>query len=229
MVENKAYELVITYIKQGILKHTFELGDRLPSERELSVQLGVSRNSVREALRTLGIMGVIASRRGAGNYISDDLEKSLVESMSMMYAMNKIDNEQISEYRYALEMRALSLAFRNVTEDEIEAMERCIRMIDESKSDEEKAKMDKRFHDLLVKASRNWIFIENIAALNQVIDCFIRDMRSTILQNERDGKRLQEAHWSIINALKEKDEAKGMAALHDHFVYLNEEIARRKN
>lgn len=113
------------------------MGDKLPSERELSEQLGVSRNSVREALRVLEIMGVVQSHQGAGNYVNDDFENNLVETMSMMYALNKIDDRQVADYREALETKAYILAMEQITREELQEMKGHIRRIQESSDDRE--------------------------------------------------------------------------------------------
>src|SRR3712207_8707982 len=64
-------------IKENILRGKLRVGDKLPSERELSTQLGVSRSSVREALRSLDILGVVVSIQGEGTYIQGDFQDSL--------------------------------------------------------------------------------------------------------------------------------------------------------
>ena len=83
MQQTKAYEKVIEHIKKQIINHDLTIGEKLPPEREISEQLGVSRNSVREAIHMLEMMGFISSQQGAGNYVSCNFEKNLVESMSM--------------------------------------------------------------------------------------------------------------------------------------------------
>ncbi|MEG0963524.1 MAG: FadR/GntR family transcriptional regulator [Lachnospiraceae bacterium] len=221
---DKAYSQVIEYLKKGIINKTYGLGEKLPSERELAEQLKVSRNSVREALRVLEIIGVVRTQQGAGNYVSDDFENSIVEMMSMMYALNRIDNEQISEYRHALELRAYLLAMKKITPEEIEKLKYYIKRIDASNSDEEKAQCDKNIHFTIVKASGNWMLVKNIEALNQVIDIFIRDMRWRILQSKEGEKLLQESHWQMVKALETKEETKGVEALNRHFSYIKNEI-----
>src|SRR3712207_9356113 len=81
----KSYEKVIEYVRNHILKKEFKIGDKLLSERELAVHLGLSRNSVREGLRILERMGVLCSQQGAGNYIAGRFESTLTEVLSMMY------------------------------------------------------------------------------------------------------------------------------------------------
>ncbi|MDK4475557.1 FadR/GntR family transcriptional regulator, partial [Fusobacterium necrophorum] len=72
-IENrKISSRIMEQIKENILRGKLRVGDKLPSERELSTQLGVSRSSVREALRSLDILGVVVSVQGEGTYIQGD-------------------------------------------------------------------------------------------------------------------------------------------------------------
>jgi len=221
---DKAYTTVIDYVKNAILNKTYSLGDKLPPERELSEKLGVSRNSVREALRVLDIMGVVESRQGAGNYISDDFEKSIVETMSMMYALNRVDYIQISEFRHALELKAYMLAMQNITAQQIVELKGYVEAIDLPCSDEEKAQIDKKFHMTIAVASGNWMIMQNIVALNQVLDYFIRDMRRVILQNKEGERLLQQSHWQMVEAFETKDMQSGVTALNHHFDYISDAI-----
>ena len=73
--KDKAYGKVILYVKDRIKAGDIKVGDKLPTERELSEMLNLSRNSVREALRTLDNMGLISCRQGSGNYLTGDLQE----------------------------------------------------------------------------------------------------------------------------------------------------------
>lgn len=120
MQQTKAYEKVIEHIKKPIINHDLTIGEKLPPEREISEQLGVSRNSVREAIHMLEMMGFISSQQGAGNYVSCNFEKNLVESMSMMFILHKLDYGSITQLRFALEMQAFVLAVDNISKEEIQ-------------------------------------------------------------------------------------------------------------
>lgn len=223
---DKAYKIVIDYVKHAILNKTYGIGDKLPPERELSELLKVSRNSVREAIRVLDITGVVESRQGAGNYISENFEKSLVETMSMMYALNRTDYTQISEFRHALELKAYMLAMEHITSKQILSLKEYLSHIDVPCSDVEKAQYDKKFHLVIVEASNNWMIVQNILALNQVLDYFIQDMRRVILENKEGEKLLQQAHWDMVRGLETKDLAFGMSALNHHFDYINAAVRK---
>lgn len=104
--QQKAYKGVIDYFKQKIIDGELRPGEKLPPERDIAEQLSVSRNSVREAIRIMDMTGVISSQQGSGNYITCEFQKSLAETMTMMFAMDQIDYRQISQIRQALECLA---------------------------------------------------------------------------------------------------------------------------
>ena len=80
----KVYFLVIDYIKTLIQNKTVSFGEKLPSERQMTATLGLSRNSIREALRSLENMGVIESRHGQGNFLVNHIGQSLGSIFSLL-------------------------------------------------------------------------------------------------------------------------------------------------
>jgi GntR family transcriptional repressor for pyruvate dehydrogenase complex len=219
--DKKAYEIVMDYIKRQILDQELAVGETIPPERELSELLGVSRNSVREALKILSVTGVISSRQGAGNYISCNFESYLADTLSMMFALNQIDYEQISQIRIGLEMQAYALAVKYIKEDEIRMLEEYVMKLDESEDDEEKTMLDKKIHYAIAKASRNVLILNILDALSEVIDEFIESMRREILRTEERKGMLQESHKQMVECLKKRDAAGGQKALMDHFEMIN--------
>ena len=99
--QQKAYKGVIDYFKKKIMDGELRPGEKLPPERDIAERLNVSRNSVREAIRIMDMTGVISSQQGSGNYITCEFQKSLAETMTMMFAMDQIDYKQISQIRQA--------------------------------------------------------------------------------------------------------------------------------
>ena len=97
--QQKAYKGVIDYFKKKIMDGELRPGEKLPPERDIAERLNVSRNSVREAIRIMDMTGVISSQQGSGNYITCEFQKSLAETMTMMFAMDQIDYKQISQIR----------------------------------------------------------------------------------------------------------------------------------
>ena len=125
--QQKAYKGVIDYFKKKIMDGELRPGEKLPPERDIAEQLNVSRNSVREAIRIMDMTGVISSQQGSGNYITCEFQKSLAETMTMMFAMDQIDYRQISQIRQTLECLAFSLAIEHASDGQIEEMEMLVK------------------------------------------------------------------------------------------------------
>ena len=209
----KAYEIVIDSIKEQIMDQELVLGQSLPPEREISEKLGVSRNSVREALKILTVMGVVSSRQGAGNYISGNFKGYMVDALSMMFMLDKLDYDQINQIRIGLEMQAYALAVKNAeTKDIIE-----LQALDQSTDNDEKTMYDKKIHYAIAKASGNVLIVNILDALSEVMDIFIFEMRREILRTEKRKGMLQEAHKQIVECLLKRDVVNGQKALMNHF------------
>ena len=195
----KSYEKVLTYLEDSLRRGQLSLGDPLPPERELAEQLGISRNSVREAVRLLEHMGFIVSNQGAGNFICCNIQRNLQDSFDLLMLLQQIDYRRLGELRAGLELQAALLALGRITDEQVRELSG---MVEEmaSCSSKRAAQLDKQLHD-------------TIAA----IDRFITDMRRHILRNFQTGNQLQYAHEQIVDALARRDKAQLILAINHHF------------
>jgi GntR family transcriptional repressor for pyruvate dehydrogenase complex len=222
-LQQKSYTKVIDYIKLQIREGSLTSGSRLPAERELSQLLGISRNSVREAIRTLDIMGVISSQQGAGNYLIGNFENNLVESLSMMFLLNQINYQQISQLRRALEMQALMLAIDNITEEQIKELEEVVEELEHT-TEENNIVLDKKLHYAIATASGNRLITDILQALSDLIDQFIVDLRREILSSPDSKIILYEAHNEMMLSLIRRDKNLGFTAINKHFGIIDEKL-----
>ena len=220
----KAYEKVIDYIKKRILEGSLKQGEKLPPERDLAEILDVSRNSVREAIRSLEVIGIITSTQGAGNSISCNFEKSLFEAMSMMFLMKKIDYSQLGELRAGLEQQAISLAANRITDEQILKLENIIEKFSVSKDETENVILDKKLHYTIAEASGNQLILEILQVLSNVMDIFISDLRKQILRSDKGKNYLQNAHEQMVICLKNKDRQGACEAMAEHFDLINQNM-----
>ncbi len=212
--KDKAYAKVVKFVKENIQNGNLKVGDKLPTERELSERLELSRNSVREALRTLDNMGLISSRQGSGNYLTGDLCKNIEESFAMMFMLRQIGDIEISQLRRAVDIQAMRLAVRNITDDEIIKLKRIFEKhmtngIDGSDF------LDKEFHFLIAKYSKNGLFIIINSALSEVMDKFIYKARNLVIKNE--GDVITAMHTKMMESILERNEEKGIMAVNTHY------------
>ena len=104
--ENRVYLEVMNYIKEGLRDGTLEAGAKLPTERDMSAQLNISRNSIREALRTLDNMGVLECRQGSGNYLRGTLGHGFTDALSMHILMAAVSTREIVQVMRGIEIEA---------------------------------------------------------------------------------------------------------------------------
>lgn len=218
----KSYMKIINYVKREILAGALKPGDQLLPERELAEILGVSRNSVREGLRTLDNMGVIKSFHGSGNYIAGNFEETLTEVMTFMYMLKDMDYDRITEFRYALEWQAMNLAVRQATDQQRQKMQEYYKKLITADREETRVKYDKAIHYLLIQASKNDYMISNYKALNNIMDRYIPTMRGKIIEGMKSDERLINAHRRIVEGFVEGNYLKGRQGLNLHFRYIKE-------
>lgn len=216
----KSYEKVVDYVQEQILDGVYSVGDKLPSERELALKLNVSRTSVREGIRILEQMGALSCQHGSGNYINGDFENTFIRIMTLMFAVEGTSYREISEFRFALEYQALSLAVTHATKEQMAEMEYHMSMLETAQEETVRTKHDKRIHSLLVEASHNNYLIVNFLALTKVLDKYVKEVRVRILKDEKDREGLMQTHKDLIKAVKEKNVQAGQDALDRHFVYI---------
>lgn len=215
--QGKAYEKVIEYIKGEILKGELKQGEKLPPERELAEQLGVGRNSVREALRTLSLMGFISSTQGAGNFVSCDIEKNLAESTQMMMLLGATDYRQVSELRQGLESQTALLCADRVTPAQMAEMERIVWQLRDEEDLERSTMLDKRLHYLIGEAAGNQLIMVMLRAMSETIDGFISHMREKMMRDPVYRKKLQDSHQGIVLALQDRNGEMAARMMREHF------------
>src|SRR4051794_20250670 len=120
----RASSSIADQIRQAILTGKLDQGDRLPPERELAEQFGVSRVTVRDALRALEAMGLIEVRVGArgGAFVTVPTGSIVGQTMSDMMMMSAITPEDIVEARLVVELGTVTLACARATQEDLDAL-----------------------------------------------------------------------------------------------------------
>ncbi|WP_459479967.1 FadR/GntR family transcriptional regulator [Clostridium saccharoperbutylacetonicum] len=213
----KVYDQVIDDIKNKIKSGEIKKGDRLPSEREMSEALGVSRTSIREAIRALEVIGLVESRRGAGNYIKTNFEDSLFEPLSVMFMLQESSPREMFDVRESLELQCARLSAKNIQDNELALLAAILDRMYLAENEEESLELDIKFHYLVAKASRNVLLINVLEVISQLMDEFIKKFRMQILYVGNTKESLLEIHENLFRALKSRDEAKVYNAMKEHF------------
>ena len=124
--QRRLYQDVVRQIRNLIDEGTLKPGDRLPSERELAEQLQVSRSSLREAMRTLELQGLVVSRPGAGTFVSNDTNGSVADALTAYLADGKDALKDVFEMRHILEPQMAALAAGRATPEDLQRLEQML-------------------------------------------------------------------------------------------------------
>ncbi|MFL0164730.1 MULTISPECIES: FadR/GntR family transcriptional regulator [Clostridium] len=224
----KVYHQVIEQIKNNIKSGKLKKGDRLPSEREMSESLGVSRASIREALRALEVVGLVESRQGAGNYIKTNFDNSLFEPLSVMFMLQESSIEEMYDLRETLELRCARLSAKNIENNELELLAAILDRMYIAENEAESLELDIKFHYLIAKTSRNTLLINVLEVISQLMDEFIRKSRAQILHTGKTRGNLLEIHENLVRALKCRDANKAHNAMVEHFDLIREAYGYKK-
>ena len=149
-------EDAIASIRRMILGGELRAGDRLPSEIELSERLNVSRNSLRETVRALSLLGVLATRQGDGTYVTSLEPDVVLEATAFVVdLMPETLDHELLQVRRILEPAATAIAAARISDAELAQLRACLEQIESASSIEERFEADVRFHHLIVEASGN--------------------------------------------------------------------------
>jgi GntR family transcriptional repressor for pyruvate dehydrogenase complex len=158
--ERRLSDKVADMMLETILSDRLKVGDRLPSERELGEQFGVSRTVVREAVRALVTKGVIDVRSGSGLRVAAVDANAVSESMSLFLRGGALDFEKVHEVRTVLEVHLAGLAAERATDGDVAQLREIHeRMRRETSDVEAAARDDLEFHRAIARATHNELFL----------------------------------------------------------------------
>ena len=155
----KAYERVFDYFTAEITSGNLRLNDKVQTERALSETLKVSRNSAREALHVLEMMGLIECIQGSGNYVRCNTREYMTRLMSLTMVLQHINHTEVFEMRCGLEQTALAATMEGANPEELARMKKVLEKMDQPMSAQDSAPLDVEFHKILMEMSHNQLMI----------------------------------------------------------------------
>jgi GntR family transcriptional repressor for pyruvate dehydrogenase complex len=201
-------------LRRFILTEDLKPNDQLPSERELSESLSVSRNIVREALSVLVAEGLIVKQPGRGIFVTNFDREAVAPQIAVSFDYNGRSPAALSEARAAVELGAISLIARRITGEELQRLKAINASLEENRRMRRSTiKDDIEFHKLLLQSSHNPVLIELIPLLVEYFRLAVLYQPSAIFHNP---ERVISEHGKIIDALQSRDPAAARQALIDH-------------
>jgi GntR family transcriptional repressor for pyruvate dehydrogenase complex len=194
---------IIEKITQSLIKGELKPGDRLPPEPELALQLGVSRTSLREALKTLSGLGVLNARKRGGTFIATEGSQLMLNPLIFNLIIEKGSKDDLFELRVLLEVDAIELVIKKATEDDFKLL---ANELDEFEKNipggnlELLADLDLRFHLKLLQISNNSSFIRISRLIMQLYAYPIEKALKKI-----GPQQVLENHRALYQAIVDRD------------------------
>ena len=226
----RLYEEIVEQIKQLITDGRLKPGDKLLAERELAEQFQVSRASVREAIRTLEMLGAIDIRPGEGTFVRSTETDDIIRPLAMFLALERSSLLDMFEMRRIFETATASLAAERATEEELdhieamlEKMRERLNVLDPEKGEE----FDAAFHYAVAEATHNSLLIklfktvsEEFAKANSVA------RRQLYHDNVQNAQKIIDQHSEILETIRSRSPKAASEAMLAHLIFAEGELRK---
>lgn len=220
---NKVYEDVARQIERLILKK-LRPGDKLPSERELADLLSVSRSSIRDAIRSLELRGMVEPRQGAGTIVCEISSNNVANPLANALKRKEEHISELLDFRKILEPPLASRAATHASPDEIAEMEEILKRQEEKlRAGESAIAEDSEFHYTIALASGNSVVLKVLDILMDLL----RDTRERTLQVEGRPQKSLAGHRRILAAIKRHDAEGARSSMRRHIEDVEEMVLQR--
>ena len=210
---------IVIALKELIIGGDLEPGTPLPSERELSERLEVSRFSLREALRVAQAQGLIEIRQGRRPRVAGPSAAPAAEVIALSLKRSRNTLLDLIVARQGLETQMARVAAQTISNQDLESLEQTIRSIESNPSDPGNCvEQDLVFHEILVKATNNPVFNIMLAPLTELLR---RSREQTI---RRGIDRVIIGHREILAALRKRDPEAAAGAMYRHLEMAEEDL-----
>ncbi|WP_303290190.1 GntR family transcriptional regulator [Marinobacter sp. SS5-14b] len=220
-------DTIVEQLETMILEGTLQPGQRLPPERALAEQFGVSRPSLREAVQRLAAKGLLTSRQGGGNFVTDSLGASFSDPLIKLLENRPEAHRDLLEFRHTLEADCAFYAAQRATEVDKahltkawQALDACYQAPSRENIEQEGA-ADARFHMAIAEASHNVVLLHTMRNLfNLLKNDIVTNIGGMYSKQAATRQGLIDQHQALFTAVVEgrADDARAIAGEHIQFV-----------
>ncbi|MCA0174543.1 FadR/GntR family transcriptional regulator [Bacillus sp. RAR_GA_16] len=220
-------ERAADHIKEMILDGRYEVDQKLPGEREMALNLKVSRNTVREAYKILEAYGYVRIKHGKGIFVST--EEHQIQKMTSFFFVSSDRIKDLFAIRKVLEKNAVAWAIENASDEQIEKLSQIVEEAKEVASKGEDyvnlARLDHQFHLALANISQNTVLIR---IMHNLID-LLEESRMQVIQIPGRPVKSVDEHAEIVEALKSKQVLLAQQNMDKHLDSVEASIMKNMN
>ncbi|OTG91145.1 transcriptional regulator LldR [Acinetobacter sp. ANC 3832] len=238
----KVSDKVVQNLRVLIEQTNMQVGDRLPAERKLCEQLGVSRSSLREAIQQLTSTGMLISKVGAGTFLqqlpTNWSQLQIVQPLSNLIDEDPAYRFDVQEARSILEGGTAWYAAQRATKEDLVYIRQCYDQISyfQSLGDDDQASIaDANFHLAIAEASHNLVLIQMMRGLFDLLRFNVVLGRRKVYSEAHRFDQLHDQHFQVMDAIERQDPEAARQAVCGHIEFvvqqvrlIDEEEARRQ-
>ncbi len=239
----KLSSAVVRQIELLILRGILRPGERLPSERDLSEMLGVSRPSLRDAVAELQERGLLSARAGAGIFVADVLGSAFAPALVELFATHDEAVFDYLSFRRDMEGLTAERAATHGTETDLKVVASVFAKMEaahQKRNPADEARLDAEFHMAIIEASHNVVMLHMMRSMFELLREGVFYNRQVMFKQRTTRSALLDQHRAINDAIQARDPQAARAAVEAHLNYVeaalfaqqkadrNEEIARQR-
>jgi GntR family transcriptional regulator, transcriptional repressor for pyruvate dehydrogenase complex len=203
----RAFEEICVRIREQLSSGALKPGDKLPAERELALQLAVSRNALREALRTLELAGILELRKGikGGAFIREGDSGRMNQVVQDMLSLGSISVEDLTEARVHIQDLVVRLACKRASATDLAALQANIELTEQKTRAGlylDRVECSREFYRLLAAATANPVLSMMVASLTEILMKFVF---TRVAAGGKPQPRLVEKRLEFLAALRARD------------------------
>jgi GntR family transcriptional regulator, transcriptional repressor for pyruvate dehydrogenase complex len=210
-------EEIVQQIKDLIARGSLAPGERFPPEREMALQLNVSRPTLREAIQVLEHLGLVRSVHGDGTYVLDVGEQCLRDPLHSLILESDHRIVELAEFRTAIESWAVGLAAGRIQPKDVSLLKEILEEMEEGlNAGRSIHHLDAEFHLTIARASQNGIYFHVANTIFYLFAEVTRLSHERIFVSRRDQEGLLEEHRGIFGALQRGDSSGARRLMNQH-------------
>ncbi len=220
-------DTVASELERRILEGSLKPGDRLPAERALAIDMGVSRPSLREAIQKLVIKGLLTTRHGGGTHVTDRLEAHFVDPWRDMLKGHDLLHRDLLEFRQMLESQAASLAARRATDVDIARLDALYEALQATYDRDDLPACidaDVAFHLAIAETSHNVLVGHLTSSLMRLIHGHVSTNLGYLHTRQPSWDQLKSQHEAIWQAIRQHQPQEAALAASAHIEFVRQSI-----
>lgn len=223
----KLSEQIAAVLEERIAAGVYAVGERLPSERHLAQEFGVSRPPLRDALGVLAARQMLTSRPGGGHYVSEFVQSDFIGVWQGLLSRHDYLRDDVLDFRRSLEGTLAGLAAQRRTDEDLARMAFWLQELTNANTRrhvEKQSQADVGFHQSIAEAAHNVLFAQMSASLLRMLHQHTQQNLANMFRMGDLKPQLMAQHYALHEAIKKRQPHKATQMAHEHIDFVAQSL-----